>query len=175
MIEGVFSGRLEGVGTVVNGRWIEDGFKINGGDMSSAIARRNKGKSGEREVVNLLKPVVNKVYEERGLEPPVLFRDTNQSAKGGYDIGGIDWLALEVKRQEVLCINKWWEQTVRQAGPGQIPVLFYRQSRKPWRVVTQGYLEARRGAVGLRVELSSGEWLGWLESALNSRLEDFET
>lgn len=95
---------------------------------------RNKGKRGEREIIALLQPVVSEVYTAHGLEPPVLKRNTMQSDGGGFDIHGLEWCALEVKRQETLCLPAWWRQTLRQAGPGTLPVLAYRQSREPWRV-----------------------------------------
>ena len=62
----------------------------------------------------------------------LLQRNTLQSDRGGYDIVGLEDFAIEVKRVEKLNIKKWWEQTLRQTRPGQIPVLFYRQSYKPW-------------------------------------------
>ena len=95
----------------------------------------DKGKRGEREVVKLLQPIVDRVYNELGIEPPVLKRNTLQSFAGGYDIIGIDWLALEVKFQERLQIDKWWQQTIQQTAQGQFPVLFFRQARKKWRVI----------------------------------------
>lgn len=109
---------------------------------------QNKGKRGEREVVKLLQPVVNAAYEqakENGYgevagEAPVLQRNTLQSDRGGFDIVGLQWLALEVKFQESLSIGTWWKQCLRQAGAGQEPVLMYRQSRKPWRVRMKGWV-----------------------------------
>lgn len=63
---------------------------------------------------------------------PDLKRNLMQSREGGYDLVGIDWLALEVKRQEGLNISGWWRQAVRQAGEGQTPFLMYKQNFKPW-------------------------------------------
>jgi len=73
------------------------------------------------------------VYETAGLEPPELERNLMQSRLGGYDIVGLDWLALEVKRQEQAAVGTWWRQTVRQASEGQVPFLMWRQNRRPWR------------------------------------------
>ena len=97
----------------------------------------DKGKRGEREVVKLLQPVVDEVYGSRKLQPPKIQRNTLQSDSGGYDLTGIAFLALEVKFCEQLSINNWWLQTVAQTKYGQDPVLFYRQSRRPWKVVTE--------------------------------------
>ncbi len=106
-----------------------------GGAMS-----RNKGQRGEREVIALLQNQVTLAYAamrnegyELGTEPR-LQRNTIQSDRGGYDIAGLKWMALEVKFQETLHVDAWWKQTVEQSGKGQEPVLVYRQSRQPWRV-----------------------------------------
>ena len=83
--------------------------------MGTGKFANGKGKRGEREVVKVLQPTVNKVFEARGLEPPVMFRNQNQSFQGGYDIDGLPWLALEVKRQETLNLNAWWGQAKRKS------------------------------------------------------------
>lgn len=101
-----------------------------GGKMS-----RNKGQRGEREVVKLIQPVVNQVYGMRGLEPPAIERNLMQSRSGGYDIVGLEWLALEVKFQESLSVDQWWQQTIQQAKIGQVPVLIYRKSHIKWKVM----------------------------------------
>lgn len=100
-----------------------------GGKMS-----RDKGKRGEREIVNALQPIVDEVYQLAGMEPPVVKRNTMQSDGGGFDLHGLDWMAIEVKYQESLNIDGWWKQTVEQTGPGQEAILVYRKSRVPWRV-----------------------------------------
>lgn len=98
---------------------------------------RNKGQRGEREVIKLLQPIVDRAYKSYPAfgAPPRLQRNTLQSDFGGYDVIGLEWLALEVKFQESLSINQWWKQTEKQAKEGQEPVLFYRQSYKPWVVM----------------------------------------
>lgn len=108
-----------------------------------AINAKRKGANGEREVVKLLQPVVSKVYEEHGLKVIDLERNLMQSLRGGYDITGLDWLALEVKRHENLGlsgINAWWAQARRQAKEGQEAVLFYRPNNVSWFVKMYGYL-----------------------------------
>lgn len=95
---------------------------------------RNKGQRGEREIVKALQGIVDKTYSSAGLAPPVVKRNTMQSDGGGYDLHGLDWMAIEVKFQETLHINSWWRQTVQQTGAGQESVLVYRKSRTPWRV-----------------------------------------
>lgn len=87
--------------------------------------RRVKGQVGEREFISLL--------QER-LEVD-LSRNLEQTREGGYDIVGLPQLAIEIKRQETLSIPAWWAQTLKQAKKGQVPILAYRQSRKPWTVI----------------------------------------
>lgn len=119
--------------------------------------QRNKGASGEREVLALLS-------ERLGIK---LERNLSQTRSGGADCIQLGRIRLEVKRQERLNISGWWKQAEEQAGyvsipsgidtymgsdlnskkipggspgvsPGDhrlIPVLAYRQSRKPWTFV----------------------------------------
>lgn len=93
---------------------------------------RTKGKGGEYEARDLVLSWLAPVYVKCGAPPPELKRNVEQSRSGGADLVGVDWLALEVKRHETLAVAQWWRQAERQAGPGQLPVLMYRQSRKPW-------------------------------------------
>ncbi|MDP6770877.1 MAG: hypothetical protein QF704_09305, partial [Anaerolineales bacterium] len=60
--------------------------------------------------------------------------------EGGHDVIGLTGCALEVKRQETLNVNAWWEQTVEQSKSNMLPkpqwpVLFYRKNHCPWSVV----------------------------------------
>lgn len=103
--------------------------------------QRNKGAAGEREVLAML-------GERLGV---TLQRNLSQTRNGGADCVELGRIRLEVKRQESLNLNQWWIQAGRQAGyvyipsgmytykvdalnEGQplVPVLAYRQSRKPW-------------------------------------------
>ncbi|MBL4904327.1 MAG: hypothetical protein JKY62_17015 [Desulfocapsa sp.] len=139
--------------------------------MSTGKFACSKGKRGEQEVVRLLQPIVDKVFEARGLEPVKLFRNKNQSALGGYDIDGIDWLALEVKRQENLNINSWWKQTVRQASMEQVPVLIYKQNHKKWKIQMFGYLDCDGKRVKTKVEISLEAFLVYFEVKMIMVLE----
>jgi len=131
----------------------------------------SKGKRGEREAIKVLQPVIDKVFGDRGLEIPLLFRNQNQSALGGYDIDGIDWLALEIKRQETLNINQWWKQIVKQASVDQVPVLMYRQNNKKWKVQMYGYLDCNGKRVKTKVEISIEAFLVFLETKMVQVLE----
>lgn len=103
----------------------------------SPRGNQNKGKEGERQVIKILQPVVNEVFAAHGLDPPILQRNTLQSDRGGCDLCGLEWLALEVKRQEDLAVPAWWRQTVEQAGRAKEPVLWYRRNNEAWKVVVR--------------------------------------
>ena len=97
---------------------------------------RAKGQRAERQVIDMLQPVVTEIYERMGYQGddiPTLQRNTLQSDQGGYDITGLNWLALEVKHQEKLQVEKWWEQTVKQAKCGAEPILLYKQNNVRFR------------------------------------------
>ena len=87
---------------------------------------RTKGKTGEREVLNLLGDRLGQRYA----------RNLNQSDLGGCDCIELDGVALEIKRAAKPLINKWWEQTCEQANKMQRrPVLAYRLDRQQWTFV----------------------------------------
>lgn len=88
--------------------------------------RKAKGANGERELIRIL--------SDR-LPDLSLTRNLTQSRSGGADCLDLPGVALEIKRQENLAIPQWWQQTLKQAGDSLVPVLAYRQSRRPWAVV----------------------------------------
>ena len=77
--------------------------------------QRTKGATYERTIVNKLKE-----HGFTGAE-----RNLMQTAKGGFDIVGVEPFAIEVKNHKKLNINAWWKQTTAQATDGLIPVLIY--------------------------------------------------
>ena len=91
-----------------------------------AIHSRNKGMGGEREFIR-------EINVRTGI---IATRNLEQVRNGGADLIGVPGWAPEVKRCESLLIDKWWEQTLTQAAAvNSKPVLAYRQSRQPWRLV----------------------------------------
>lgn len=139
---------------------------------------RDKGQRGEREVVQLLQPVIDRVCGHHGVDL-IIGRNLNQVRGGGYDLKGegselLDWLALEVKRQETLCISQWWDQAVRQAGPEQTPVLLFRQNgKRVWRVVIDGYImTSGSNVIKVPVEISQANFLYWFQLKLESVLRE---
>ena len=131
---------------------------------------RNKGKAGEREVIQILQPVVNQVFSLFDEEPPRLQRNLLQADGGGSDIHGLEWMALEVKFHATLCVDQWWQQTVRQAGKNKVPILFYRTNNQPWRVVMFGLLGTPSAGRTCRVTVSVEDFLAWFRIKLNEEL-----
>lgn len=88
---------------------------------------REKGKRGEREVALLLKSLG---YPAR--------RTAQNCGKSGdaADVVGVDGLHLEVKRCEQIRLDEWIRQAERDStDTGNIPVVVFRKSGEPWRVV----------------------------------------
>lgn len=83
---------------------------------------RNKGKTGERELANILKA--------HGYDA----RRTQQycGANGDADVVGLPGVHIEVKRTESLSLYTALEQAESDAREGEIPVVFHRRNRKRW-------------------------------------------
>ena len=113
---------------------------------------KNKGANAEREVAQL-------IHHHTSI---TMTRNLDQTRSGGYDLNGIPWLAIEVKRQEKLCLPAWWRQTINQTGDGQIPCLVYRQNRKPWTWVV-GYDKQVK---------TTAEFMVWLNTMLADEFEN---
>lgn len=111
---------------------------------------RAKGQNGEREIANDLNEIICSIHKRIGIpipEKPLVQRNQNQSAVGGCDLSGTFGLAIEVKRQEQLAINTWWDQCEKSANElGQTPVLLFRQNGKKWRCIL--YTELALGQAG---------------------------
>ena len=105
---------------------------------------RQKGAGGEREVYKMLNTIIKDVLIELDYPPDVVAkadtcvqRNQNQTAVGGNDLTNTFGLSIEVKRQETLSINTWWQQCELAAHRNkEKPVLLYRQSHKEWKCVT---------------------------------------
>jgi hypothetical protein len=77
--------------------------------------QRNKGGRGERTIVNKLK--------EHGFDNAK--RNLMQTGYRGYDVTGLEPLAIEVKDHKTLSIDTWWKQTTENAPGDLIPCLIY--------------------------------------------------
>lgn len=115
-----------------------------------AINVRTKGQEGEREIAKLLNGIVREVRIRKGLtlyntNDELFQRNQNQSAVGGADLSNPMDLEIEIKRQEQLSINTWWKQCVASAErTGGIPILIFRQNRKPWRICIEANIPLQK-------------------------------
>jgi hypothetical protein len=135
----------------------------------SGLLSRNKGKRAEREVIELLQPIVSEQYFKLVKVSPKLQRNTLQSDSGGCDISGLEWLALEVKHCETFNLKDWWAQTVRQSeghcDPKE-PVLFYRRNKVDWRVRMRGSCGRSGATVNALVDISIEAFLMYFRKRL---------
>lgn len=116
--------------------------------MNQKIHVVNKGKDGEREVKDAMNYCIYLAMME--LDFPreeclkgmgTIQRNQIQTAIGGSDLIGCYGLSIEIKRQEILNLNTWWKQCESQAQiTNEVPVLIYRQNKKPWRVRTYTWM-----------------------------------
>lgn len=144
-----------------------------------SINVRTKGAEGEREVCKIMNEIVCDVMRQLGFPPEQIAmahnsiqRNQNQTAVGGCDLTNTFGLAIEVKRQEQLSINTWWKQCVASAERNkETPVLIYRQNRKPWQVITFGFLPLPNGkSVQARMEFSLDSFKSWFHSWVLAKL-----
>lgn len=113
----------------------------------------NKGKTGEREVKDAMNYCVYLAMKELGYPNEECLkgissiqRNQIQTAIGGSDLINCYGLSVEVKRQETLSVGAWWKQCQESAlKDNAIPVLCYRQNKKPWRVRTYTMLPLPEG------------------------------
>ncbi len=87
-------------------------------------ASRTKGATGERELFALLS-------DRLGF---VVTRNLSQTRDAGCDTLSVPGFTIECKRIESAFQAAWMAQAVAAVRPGhEIPVVFYRASRHPWR------------------------------------------
>lgn len=149
--------------------------------IKQRINVRAKGQRGERQVVQLLQAVVDKIRAKYHAEPLTLQRNALQAHLGGADLHGLQGFAVEVKHVEVEAVSQWWKQTVRQAeqlathGTPHVPVLFYRASHKPWRVKFRAYVQTPRDRdlIELDIETELADFLEWFENAYDEIMSEW--
>lgn len=97
---------------------------------------RNKGAAAERELAAILS-------DELGF---VVKRKLGQARDSGDDIQ-VGKFRIETKRRETLALPAWCRQIEEHCGPGEVPVVAYRQNGQPWRIVMklQDFLPLMRG------------------------------
>lgn len=103
----------------------------------SGKGSRRKGASGERELAAEL--------VKAGFVASRNARNGLSAEDVAHDIPGVH---VEVKRQERLALPAWIKQSELDCPEGRTPVVMYRQSRQPWRVVCtlEHYLELQNAA-----------------------------
>lgn len=130
---------------------------------------RAKGASAERELATLLIDWAG----EQGMALEVK-RNLEQVRGGGHDLVGLEryGMAVEVKRVEVLALANWWEQAVRQAKQAGdlIPVLAWRQNRKPWRFRIRAWVYPCPNP--LDIDLDLGQFKLWFVHQLTEQAND---
>lgn len=135
----------------------------------AGLMSRNKGKQGEREIAMLLRAIMTRACMDEGMCREeaeacghAIKRNGCQSDGGGYDLVGCPGMAVEVKRQESLKVEQWWEQAVRQAGEGESPVLLWRQNRGKWRCMMYIWIPVDGKVGGSRpAEVSFEDFKWW--------------
>jgi len=141
---------------------------------------RQKGANGERELANELNAIVVQLLTKHGIpvpDKPVIQRNQNQTAVGGNDLSNCFGIGIEVKRQEQLSVNKWWEQCVKSCAKNQeFPVLIYRQNKQAWRVVMHCWVQLPVGSVAMmaRGEVSWQFFLHWFHNWVDQKLSNGE-
>jgi hypothetical protein len=135
------------------------------------INARSKGQRGEREIIDLLQPHINEVSNYNKVEPPFLQRNQMQTHQGGYDIVGLPGYAFEVKRvesEQPAKVAGWWKQAVSQAKNNEVPVLFYRTNKKPWKVRLYVYLPIGAGKnCKVPADITLDHFIFWLKARLH--------
>jgi len=101
---------------------------------------RNKGKRGERSVAALIRDLLGCDAQRRV-----------RQHDGDSDVLGVPGWSIEVKDCADLRLPEWWRQAVEQAGPHEIPCLWFKVPRKGWRV--------RWPLSCLLVEQRASQWL----------------
>jgi hypothetical protein len=160
---------------------------------------RQKGANGENEAIAYLQGVVDKVYADVNkdrinrwgelttvLFPPQLERNqvrpmvggggwagkTQMFVPRGFDIKGIPWAAIEIKRQEnVSGLSGWWKQCREAAAPGQVPILMWRVNRGKWNVRFRlPNVPVGKRRMEMTVDVSWETFAVWFEMRLRSDL-----
>jgi Holliday junction resolvase len=102
---------------------------VTGTFLPVSKTSRDKGKRGEREVVNLVK--ASGLNARR--TAPLQSASANQAA----DVELLDFphLHVEVKRDERMSVDAMCRQAEGDVSAGHTPVVVYRRNNGPWRAV----------------------------------------
>ena len=140
---------------------------------------RTKGASAERDICKALNSALQSMMTKLNYPPEEIEkaansiqRNQNQTAVGGNDLTNTFGLSIEVKRQEALSINTWWKQCEAAARRNnEIPVLLYKQSRKPWKCVMYlGMTNEHEVLHCARAEIDFADFLEYFENLVYFKL-----
>jgi hypothetical protein len=90
-----------------------------------SASQRRKGQVGEREAAALLADEFGKPCK----------RTLDQPREGGCDLTRLGPFAIEVKRRQRIGLHAWMKQALKDAGPGEIPMVMCRGDGESWLVV----------------------------------------
>jgi hypothetical protein len=132
----------------------------------------NKGKRAERAVANLLNPIIERVCQREGVDVQKLQRNLKQVQQGGFDLDGLDWIAIEIKHHKQTSLGSWWAQTLRQATGDRIPVLIWKPHGGQWRVRMRGQMPLTSGqSVRCVIDMDDlNSFLVWFELELTHQI-----
>jgi hypothetical protein len=148
-----------------------------------SINIRAKGQNGEREIADILNETIYSVMKEMGFPDAdclkaltTVQRNQNQSAVGGNDLTNCMGMSIEVKRQEAIAAGAWWKQCVAAAERNnELPVLLYRQNRKPWHVRTYAWVNLPDGKhIRVVVEFDMPQFKEWFRQWVKAKLLEGE-
>ena len=124
-----------------------------------------KGKRGEREIVSTLQAVADMTL---GKDVVNMHRNLNQADSGGCDVGGVSWMALEVKKAKHLQPQMWWSQAKEQAAKaGTIPVLVYRKDYGHyWYVRMNADVRVKNQRITAPMDMKFPVFVKWFELML---------
>jgi hypothetical protein len=173
---------------------LENAMRVGSGKVNAArcyveISKRkktgltslNKGKRGEREVIDWLQPFVDAVFGGKVL----LQRNTVQSDVGGSDIIGLDELAFEVKNHRKATpamLDEWWHQACEEArgfknsrGEDKVPILVYKITGRGFRVRMRGCLGHGEAWEQVLVDVSAPDFAEWFQLYLRDLASRLQT
>lgn len=105
--------------------------------MAKTINSREKGKRGEIELANYLK--ANGYDARRSVQ--------FNGWQGEADVIGMPGYHIECKRVEKLNLEAAFDQSVRDAKAGEVPIVIHRKNRRKWLVTMplEAFIALERG------------------------------
>lgn len=108
---------------------------------------RRKGKEGELEFAR---------YIRNGWGYDVRRGQQYSGINGDADVVGLPGVHVEVKRVEQLNLKKAMEQSIRDARPGEIPIVAHRRNGEKWQITCSAdcFMEMYNGCAALGMLLA---------------------